>query len=213
MLSKHSNGPSSQPVAVAHAPGEYFVHPTAEVSQDARIGRGTRIWNRAQVREGVQLGDNCIVGKDAYIDMDVQIGSNVKIQNCVLVYHGATIEDGVFLGPQVCITNDLYPRAINPDGSLKGASDWEVGATIIRYGASVGAGAIVVTGVEIGRFAMIGAGAVVTRSVPAHALVLGVPARIAGYVCACGQPLEMRDEQHGYCEHCQAITNVGVDAA
>ncbi len=212
MLSEHSNGHSSQPVAAVHAPGEFFVHPTAEVSPDARIGRGTRIWNRAQVREGVHLGENCIVGKDAYIDMDVQIGSNVKIQNSVLVYHGVTIEDGVFLGPQVCITNDLYPRAINPDGTLKGASDWEVGATIIRYGASVGAGAIVVTGVEIGRFAMIGAGAVVTRNVPAHGLVLGVPARMAGYVCACGRPLEMREEQLGYCEQCHATTNVGVDA-
>lgn len=211
MLSRHSNGHSSHPAAVVHAPGEFFVHPSAEVSPDAQIGRGTRIWNRAQVREGVRLGENCIVGKDAYVDLDVQIGNNVKIQNSVLVYHGAVIEDGVFLGPQVCITNDRYPRAINPDGSLKGASDWEVGATIVRYGASVGAGAILVTGVEIGRFAMVGAGAVVTSDVPPHALVLGVPARVAGYVCACGRPLTMSDELHGYCEHCQSITDLGVD--
>lgn len=210
MLSKPSNGHNSHAVATAHAPGEFYVHPTAEVSPDARIGRGTRIWNRAQVREGACLGENCIVGKDAYIDLDVQVGSNVKIQNSVLVYHGAIVEDGVFLGPQVCITNDRYPRAINPDGSLKGTSDWEVGATVIRYGASVGAGAILVTGIEIGRFAMVGAGAVVTGDVPSHALVLGVPARIAGYVCACGHPLHMSDERHGYCESCQSVTELGV---
>lgn len=210
MLSKLSNGHSNKMAEASHAPGEFFVHATAEVSHEAQIGRGTRIWNRAQVREGASLGENCIVGKDAYIDLDVQVGNNVKIQNSVLLYHGVVVEDGVFLGPQVCVTNDRYPRAINPDGSLKGTSDWEVGATVIRYGASIGAGAILVTGIEIGRFAMIGAGAVVTSDVPPHALMLGVPARIAGYVCACGRPLAMRDERHGYCEHCNCVTELGV---
>lgn len=191
---------------------DFFVHPTAEVSAEAKIGQGTRIWNRAQVREGAVLGDGCIVGKDAYVDMDVRIGSHVKIQNSALLYHGATLEDGVFIGPQVCLTNDLYPRAINPDGSLKGASDWEVGETVIRYGASVGAGAIIVTGVEVGRFAMIGAGAVVTHDVPAHGLALGVPARLVGYVCACGARLDVDAQGCGHCSRCGSTVEVGEDS-
>ena len=163
------------------------IHPTSEVSPKAVIGDGTSIWHLVQIREGVRIGKNCIVGKDVYIDFDVQIGDNVKIQNSALIYHGATIEDGVFIGPQVCLTNDLYPRAITPDGSLKGADDWVVGPTLIRYGASVGAGALILPNVTVGRFAMVAAGAVVTRDVPDHALVIGIPAKVVGYVCRCGQ--------------------------
>ena len=210
MQSKPSNGQNSAPMAAAPA-NDFFVHPTAEVSPEAQIGSGTRIWNRAQVREGAVLGEGCIVGKDAYVDMDVRIGSHVKIQNSALLYHGATLEDGVFIGPQACLTNDLYPRAINPDGSLKGASDWEVGETVIRYGASIGAGAIIVTGVEVGRFAMVGAGAVVTRNVPAHGLVLGVPARLVGYVCACGARLEVDAQGCGHCTRCERTVEIGVE--
>lgn len=165
------------------------IHSSADVSDRASIGRGTRIWNRAQVREGAVVGENCIVGKDVYIDHEVCIGTNVKIQNGAQIYHGVTIEDGVFIGPQACLTNDLHPRAINPDGSLKSADDWRVAPIRICYGASIGAGAIVLPGVTVGRFAMVAAGAVVTRDVPAHALVMGIPARFAGHVCACGRPL------------------------
>jgi UDP-2-acetamido-3-amino-2,3-dideoxy-glucuronate N-acetyltransferase len=167
-----------------------MIHPTAEVSAQARIGAGTRIWNYTQIREDVEIGTDCIIGKNVYIDFGVRIGSNVKIQNNVLVYHGLTIEDGVFLGPQACLTNDRFPRAITPDGLLKGADDWEVSPTVIRYGASVGASSTILAGVTIGRFAMVGAGAVVTHSVPDHGLVLGVPARLVGYVCKCGRPME-----------------------
>lgn len=181
---------------------DFFVHPSADVSPQARIGKGTRVWNRAQVREGAVLGEQCNVGKDVYIDFDVQIGNRCKIQNSALIYHGAILEDGVFVGPQACLTNDRYPRAINPDGSLKGADDWKVGRTVVRYGASIGAGAIIVTGVEIGRFAMVGAGAVVTHDVPAHGLVVGAPARLVGYVCACGARLEVDDQGRGRCPHC-----------
>lgn len=211
MQSTPTNGQNSSGIS-APARTEFFVHPTADVAPQATIGAGTRIWNRAQVREGAVLGANCNIGKDAYIDFDVRIGDNVKVQNSALIYHGATLEDGVFVGPQACLTNDLYPRAINPDGTLKGASDWEAGETVVRYGASIGAGAIIVTGVEIGRFAMIGAGAVVTRDVPAHGLVLGVPARLVGYVCACGTKLEVDADGCGRCPRCNRVVKVGADS-
>jgi UDP-2-acetamido-3-amino-2,3-dideoxy-glucuronate N-acetyltransferase len=125
----------------------------------------------------------------------VQIGSRVKIQNNCSVYHGATLEDGVFLGPHVVLTNDLYPRAINPDGSLKGNDDWEVGPIRVCYGASIGARSVILPGVTIGRFALVGAGSVVTRDVPDYGLVVGTPARLTGYVCACGHRL-MPAETH-----------------
>jgi acetyltransferase-like isoleucine patch superfamily enzyme len=166
------------------------VHPTSDVSPDAEIGAGTSIWHRAQVREGVRIGKDCIVGKDVYIDANVTIGSNVKIQNSALVYHGATVEDGVFLGPQACLTNDTFPRAITPDGKLKSADDWAVGPILVRFGASIGAGAVVLPDVTVGRFAMVAAGAVVAEDVPDYGLVMGVPARLRGYVCPCGRRLE-----------------------
>lgn len=166
------------------------IHETASVSGNVMIGENSSIWNNCQVREGVQIGQNCILGKDVYIDFDVEIGDNVKIQNGALVYHGTKIESGVFVGPGAIFTNDKKPRAINPDGSLKSGADWVVGETLVKYGASIGAGAILVTGVTIGKFAMVGAGAVVTRDVPDHALVLGNPARHVGYVCSCAERME-----------------------
>jgi acetyltransferase-like isoleucine patch superfamily enzyme len=179
-----------------------FIHPTADVSAQAAIGPGSKIWHQAQIRERACLGTNCIVGKGAYIDFDVAIGDNVKIQNGVYVYHGVTIEAGVFLGPGVILTNDKLPRAINPDGSLKSDADWEVSSTLIGRGASIGAGAVILPGVTIGEFAMVGAGAVVTRDVPAHALVYGNPARSHGYVCRCGRPLKALDDGQWKCEVC-----------
>jgi UDP-2-acetamido-3-amino-2,3-dideoxy-glucuronate N-acetyltransferase len=172
-----------------------MIHPTAEVSPNAEIGEGTNIWHQAQVRERARLGANCIVGKGAYIDFDVRIGDNVKIQNGVFVYHGVTIEDGVFVGPRVCFTNDMFPRAITPDGALKTDSDWEVGRILVRYGASLGAGAIILPDVTIGRFALVGASAVVTKDVPDHGLVLGNPARLVGFVCRCAQRLRERERR------------------
>lgn len=165
------------------------IHPTASVSELAKIGAGTRIWNHCQVRENVSIGENCILGKDSYVDFGVQIGDNVKIQNGAYIYHGTTIESGVFIGPGAIFTNDKKPRAINPDGTLKGADDWEVGQTLVKYGASIGAGAIILPGITIGQFALVGAGAVVTHDVPDHALVIGNPARQVGYVCKCATKL------------------------
>jgi UDP-2-acetamido-3-amino-2,3-dideoxy-glucuronate N-acetyltransferase len=180
----------------------YSVHPTADVSAQATIGAGTRIWHQAQVRERVHIGSDCIIGKGAYIDFDVSIGDNVKIQNGVYVYHGVTVEDGVFLGPGVILTNDKLPRAINPDGSLKTDADWEVSSTLIQRGASIGAGAVILPGVTVGEFAMVGAGSVVTRDVPAHGLVYGNPACLHGYVCRCGRPLNELQDNQWKCEVC-----------
>ncbi|MBI4314312.1 MAG: N-acetyltransferase [Chloroflexi bacterium] len=179
-----------------------FIHPTAVVHPTAHIGAGTSLWINVQVREGATIGENCIIGKDTYIDSGVSIGSNVKIQNNALLYHGLTVEDGVFIGPRACFTNDDYPRAINPDGSLKGNEDWVVGRSVVRYGASVGAGAVVLPGVTIGRWALVAAGAVVTGDVPEHTLVLGAPARRAGYVCACARRLRPVGDGSFRCPHC-----------
>jgi acetyltransferase-like isoleucine patch superfamily enzyme len=170
------------------------IHPTAEVSFLAAIGEGTSIWNHCQVREGVVIGRSCILSKDVYVDAGVQIGDNVKIQNGVSVYHGVTIEDGVFVGPHVCFTNDKRPRAINADGTLKGSSDWVVSETRIEYGAALGAGAVILSGIRVGRWAMVAAGAVVTHDVPAYGLAVGHPARLRGFVCPCGVRVECASE-------------------
>lgn len=181
---------------------EVRIHATAEVSDLAEIGPGTSIWHQCQVREGVKIGANCILGKGVYVDFDVEIGDNVKIQNGVFVYHGTTIGSGVFVGPGVIFTNDKIPRAINPDGSLKGAEDWQVGPIQIGYGASIGAGAIILPGVTVGAFSLVGAGAVVTRDVSDQALVIGNPARRVGYVCKCGAKLVERRQGIYDCPQC-----------
>lgn len=207
-----------------------FIHAAAEVSPRAAIGRGTRIWSQVQVREDATIGAECILGKGAYVDFEVTIGNRCKIENNASIFHGATLEDGVFVGPHACITNDRLPRAITPQGALKGAEDWEVGPTHLRYGCSVGAGAIVLPNVTIGRFALVGAGAVVTRSVPDHALVVGNPARISGFVCACGGTLQfdgmtLREvlahqapgepplSRHGHCARCGLVTVLALNGS
>ncbi len=164
---------------------ETYIHPGAEVSPEAVIGAGTRIWRQAHVREGARIGEKCNIGKGVFVDTHVRIGSCVKIQNHVSVFEGVTLEDGVFVGPHVCFTNDLYPRAITPDGKLKNADDWEITPTLVKYGASIGAGAVILCGVTIGGFALIGAGSMVTRDVPPYALVLAIqPVNMAMSVVA-----------------------------
>jgi acetyltransferase-like isoleucine patch superfamily enzyme len=166
------------------------VHPTADIEDGVTVGAGTSIWHRAHVRTGASIGAECVIGGGAYIDADVTIGDRVKIQSGALVYHGVTVADGVFIGPGAILTNDRFPRAIAPDGSLALADDWQVSPIHLGHGSSIGAGAIVVAGCDVGAYALVGAGAVVTRSVPAHALVAGNPARRIGWVCACGQRLQ-----------------------
>jgi len=181
---------------------ETFVHPTAEVSPRATLGDGCKVWRQAHIREDAVVGAGCIIGAGVYVGAGVHLGRNCKIQNNALLYEGVELEDGVFVGPQVCFTNDFLPRAVNPDLSLKTADDWHVGQTRVREGASVGAQSVVVTGVTIGRWALIGAGSVVTRDVPDHALVYGQPARLQGWVCHCARRLELQGKQ-GRCATCE----------
>jgi acetyltransferase-like isoleucine patch superfamily enzyme len=148
------------------------------------------------------IGSNCSVGYNVYIDKDVVIGSNVKLQNRVSVYAGVTLEDGVFVGPHATFTNDAYPRSISPDGTLLDGDDWPALPTVVKYGASIGAASVVIAGVTVGRWAMVGAGAIVTHDVPDHGLVLGRPARLVGYACMCGRTLH--DEAGGWtCGECR----------
>lgn len=165
---------------------QVFIHPSADVHKNTEIGEGTKIWNNAQVRAGAKIGSGCIISKDVYIDTGVSVGNNVKIQNGVSVYAGVTLEDGVFCGPHCVFTNDLRPRAVNPDMSPKSADDWKIIKTLVRKGASIGAHATIRCGTTIGEWAMIGAGTLVTHDVPPHAMVVGVPARLRAYVCSCG---------------------------
>ena len=160
------------------------IHPSAEVSPSAMIGGDTSIWHWAQVREGARIGQRCNIGKDVYIDAAVVVGDDCKIQNFATLYRGVTVGNRVFIGPHVCFTNDSYPRAVSPD--------WKVVPTKVEDGASIGANATVLCGLTIGKNAMVAAGAVVTKDVPPHALVAGVPAKIIGWVCECGRPLDAR---------------------
>lgn len=165
------------------------VHASADLEDGVVVGARTSIWHRAQVRRNARIGAECVVGRDAFIDEGVEIGDRVKIQNAALIYHGVTVEDGVFIGPGAILTNDRFPRAITAAGDLATADDWTVSPITLRHGCSIGAGAVVVAGVDVGTFAMVGAGGIVTRSVPPHALVAGNPARRLGWVCACGARL------------------------
>lgn len=160
------------------------IHPTAEVSPEATVGEGTAIWHWAQVREGARIGARCTLGKDVYVDKDVVVGDDCKLENFATLYRGLTLGNGVFVGPHACFTNDSYPRAVSPD--------WKVLPTRVEDGASVGANATVLCDVTIGKGALVAAGAVVTKDVPAHAIVAGVPARRIGWVCDCGRPLDRR---------------------
>lgn len=167
-----------------------FVHETADVSSEAVIGNGSKIWNYAQVRERARLGENVIVGRGAYVGTGVDVGDNCKVQNYALVYEPARLANGVFIGPAAVLTNDHFPRAINPDGSLKAASDWESVGVDIAEGASIGAHATCVAPVRIGRWALVGSGAVVIRDVPDFAIVVGSPARRVEWAGKAGHPLE-----------------------
>ncbi|MCD6429546.1 N-acetyltransferase [bacterium] len=174
-----------------------FIHPTAVV-ESKKIDDGTKIWHFAHIREDAVVGKNCIIGKGVYIDTDVRIGNNCKIQNFVSVYRGVEIEDDVFVGPSATFTNDMIPRAFI-------WSDEKIVKTFVKKGASIGANATIVCGNTIGKYAMVGAGSVVTKDVPDFGLVYGNPATLRGFVCECGKKLkkiikEIEDEVIFKCE-------------
>ena len=162
------------------------------------------------MRGGAVIGRECILGKGSYVDKNVKIGDFCKLQNGVFVFHGFNLEDGVFLGPGAMLLNDKHPRAINPDGTPKGDADWEASEGVIGYGAAVGGGAVILPGIQVGRMALIGAGAVVTRNVPARAIVAGNPATGRGFACDCGHTLTRRKSDFA-CSTCGREYDIPVD--
>jgi len=181
-----------------------YIHPTAIVEKTATIGEGTRIWHFVHVRENAEIGKHCVLGHAVYVGKEVAIGNRVKLENRATVYQGVKIEDDVFVGPHVTFTNDPYPRSLG--------TDWTIVPTLIRKGASIGAGAVVVCGITIGEYAMIGAGSIVTKDVPPHAIAYGNPAKIKGFVCKCGRRLIKEEEKPKYilmnCPFCDKKYNI-----
>lgn len=186
---------------------KYKVAASADVSEDAHIGAGSSVWHLAQVREGVSLGENCVVGRGAYIGPKVRVGDNVKIQNYALVYEPAQVEAGAFIGPAAVLTNDQFPRSVNPDGTPKSAHDWQPVGVTVREGASIGARSVCVAPVTIGRWALVAAGATVVHDVPDFALVAGTPAKRIGWVGRAGVPLQQspQDPSQWVCPNTNAI--------
>ncbi len=173
------------------SPQPTYIHPTAIVEAGATIGPGVKIWHFAHVRSGARIGSETQLGHAVYVDAGAVIGARCRVQNFVSVYAGVDLADDVFVGPSAVFTNDLLPRAHN--------AAWRLVPTKVGRGASIGANATIICGVTIGPWAMIGAGSVVSRDVPAHQLVLGNPARLRGWVCECGQVVPNRPP-HG-CDH------------
>jgi UDP-2-acetamido-3-amino-2,3-dideoxy-glucuronate N-acetyltransferase len=168
--------------------GNIYIHPTAVVEKTSKIGEGTKIWHFVHVSENAEIGADCVLGHSVYIDREVKIGNRVKLENRANVYQGVRIEDDAFIGPHVTFTNDPYPRSFS--------TNWKIVPTLVKKGASIGAGSVVLCGVTINEYAMIGAGSVVTKDVPPHALAFGNPAKIQGFVCRCGRKLAKEKQQH-----------------
>lgn len=183
------------------------IHPTALVEAGATIAPSARVWHYAHVRGGASIGENCVIARGVFVDTSVSIGDGCKVQNYVSLYQGVVLERGVFVGPSATFSNDRVPRATNPDFSSKSSSDWSIDETLVREGASIGANATLVSGVTVGRWALVGAGAVVTRDVADHALVVGCPARTIAWVCRCGNRFDSREAAQ-QCAVCSAVSEV-----
>jgi acetyltransferase-like isoleucine patch superfamily enzyme len=195
-----ADAPRGGPEGAAARPApDVLIAESADVAADARLGASTRIWHLAQVREGASIGRNGVVGRGAYVGCGVRIGDNCKIQNYALVYEPAELGDGVFIGPAAVLTNDQYPRAVSVDGTAKSSAEWQAVGVVVGEGASIGARAVCVAPVRIGRWAMVAAGAVVTRPVPDFALVAGVPAKRIGWVGRAGHRLTEQGNGHWVC--------------
>lgn len=174
-------------------------HETAHISAKSFVSKDAQVWHYAQIREHAQIGNQTIIGRGAYIGSGVIVGNNCKIQNYALVYEPAEIKDGVFIGPAAVLTNDQYPRAVNPDLTLKKSSDWTPVGVLVKQGASIGAGAVCIAPVEIGEWAFVAAGAVVNKNVKPFSIVAGVPAKHIGWVGKCGVPLQQLAESEFVC--------------
>jgi UDP-2-acetamido-3-amino-2,3-dideoxy-glucuronate N-acetyltransferase len=178
--------------------GNTYIHPTAVVDKTAIIGKGTKIWHFVHVRENAEIGENCVLGHGVYVDKKVKIGNRVKLENGANVYQGVKLEDDVFIGPNVTFTNDPYPRSFS--------SNWKIVPIYIKKGVSIGGGSVVSCGITIEEYAMIGAGSVVTKKIPPHALAYGNPAKIRGFVCRCGKKLVRHKKQEAFvlmeCSRC-----------
>ena len=166
-----------------------FVDDSATVGDGVHLGKGSKVWGLAQVRENAKIGANCVIGRGAYIGVGVELGKNCKVQNGALIYEPAIIGKGVFVGPGAILTNDQFPRAVTTEGQLKQPDDWVPVGVIVREGASIGAGAICVAPVTISEWALVGAGSTVTGDVAAHSIVVGSPARHVGWAGRSGKPL------------------------
>jgi acetyltransferase-like isoleucine patch superfamily enzyme len=180
--------------------------PTSVVDKTVVIGEGTRVWNFVHIRENAEIGKECVLADYVYVGRGVKIGNFVKLENRATVYEGVTIKDKVFVGPHVTFTNDPYPRSFS--------TDWEILQTLVKEGASIGAGTVVLCGVSIGEYAMIGAGSVVTEDLPSHALAYGNPAKIRGFVCKCSNKLETEEKNENYvlmkCVFCNQIFKIAT---
>ncbi len=170
------------------------------------LGEDTRVWHLCHIRRGARIGSECILGRGVFVDAGVQIGNRVKVQNYVSIFHGVILEDGVFVGPHACFTNDLIPRAVNPDMSLKSGADWVVSETRVRQGAAIGANATIRCGITIGRWALVGMASAVIHDVPDYGVVVGNPARLIGYICPCGLRYDTPEAARG-CPRCGHIAD------